>query len=81
MSEVSDDVSAGYILAEDITVTIESNKEVVAEMHNEKKPEPEHPDSPQTGDTSNVGSWIFLMLASASVLSVLLLIGKKKKVK
>lgn len=55
VSEVSDDISAGYILAEDITVTIEADKEVVAEMHNEKKPVPEQPESPQTGDNSNIG--------------------------
>lgn len=80
MSEVSDDVSAGYILAEDITVTIEADKEVIAEMHNEKKPVPEYPDSPQTGDNSNIGLWIILMFASATVLVVLLFVGKKKEV-
>ena len=80
VSEVSDDVSAGYILAEDVTVTIEADKEVVAEMHNEKKPEPEYPDSPQTGDNSNIGFWIILMLASATALVVLLFVSKKKEV-
>lgn len=80
VSEVSDDVSAGYILAEDITVTIEADKEVIAEMHNEKKPVPEYPDSPQTGDNSNIGLWIILMLASATALVVLLFVGKKKEV-
>ena len=80
VSEVSDDISAGYILAEDVTVTIEADKEVVAEMHNEKKPEPEHPDSPQTGDNSNIGLWIFLMLASATALVVLLFVSKRKEV-
>lgn len=80
VSEVSDDISAGYILAEDVTVTVEADKEVVAEMHNEKKPEPEHPDSPQTGDNSNIGLWIFLMLASATALVVLLFVSKRKEV-
>ena len=80
VSEVSDDISAGYILAEDVTVTIEADKEVIAEMHNEKKPEPEHPDSPQTGDNSNIGLWIFLMLASATALVVLLFVSKRKEV-
>lgn len=80
VSEVSDDISAGYILAEDIAVTIEADKEVIAEMHNEKKPEPEYPDSPQTGDNSNIGLWIFLMLVSATALVVLLFVSKKKEV-
>ena len=80
VSEVSDDISAGYILAEDVTVTIEADKEVVAEMHNEKKPVPEYPDSPQTGDNSNIGLWIFLMLASATALVVLLFVSKRKEV-
>ena len=80
VSEVSDDISAGYILAEDVTVTIEADKEVIAEMHNEKKPVPEHPDSPQTGDNSNIGLWIFLMLASATALVVLLFVSKRKEV-
>lgn len=80
VSEVSDDISAGYILAEDVTVTVEADKEVIAEMHNEKKPVPEHPDSPQTGDNSNIGLWIFLMLASATALVVLLFVSKRKEV-
>lgn len=49
-------------------------------MHNEKKPVPEYPDSPQTGDNSNIGLWIFLMLASATALVVLLFVSKRKEV-
>ena len=76
MTELAASIEANGLL----TVTVEADKEVVAEMHNEKKPEPEHPDSPQTGDNSNIGLWIFLMLASATALVVLLFVSKRKEV-
>ena len=50
VSEITDEVSVGYILAEDVTVTIEVDKEIIVEMHNKKVPIPEEPKSPQTGD-------------------------------
>ena len=36
VSEIADEVSVGYILAEDVTVTIEADKEIIVEMRNKK---------------------------------------------
>ena len=79
ISEIADDISAGYILAEDKTVVIEADKTTTAEMHNEKKPEPEQPTSPQTGDNSNIWIYFLLMIASLSAIFVLFIRMKKSK--
>ena len=41
-------------------------------------PEPEYPDSPQTGDNSNIGLWLGLAIASLGLLILTLILGKKK---
>lgn len=76
VSEIADEVSEGYILAEDVTVTIEANKEIIVEMHNKKVPIPEEPKSPQTGDDFNIEIYILIILISAISLVVLLLTYK-----
>ena len=76
VSEIADEVSEGYILAEDVTVTIEADKEIILEMHNKKVPIPEEPKSPQTGDDFNIGIYILFILISAISLVVLLLTRK-----
>lgn len=76
VSEIADEVSEGYILAEDVTVTIEADKEIIVEMHNKKVPIPEEPKSPQTGDDFNIEIYILIILISAISLVVLLLTRK-----
>lgn len=76
VSEITDEVSVGYILAEDVTVTIEVDKEIIVEMHNKKVPIPEEPKSPQTGDDFNIGIYILIILISAISLVILLLVRK-----
>ncbi|MBQ2857994.1 MAG: LPXTG cell wall anchor domain-containing protein [Bacteroidaceae bacterium] len=43
------------------------------------EPEPEYPDSPQTGDNSNLGLWFGLAIGSLSLLILTLILGKKKR--
>lgn len=76
VSEIADEVSEGYILAEDVTVKIEADKEIIVEMHNKKVPIPEEPKSPQTGDDFNIEIYILIILISAISLVVLLLTHK-----
>ena len=76
VSEIADEVSEGYILAEDVTVTIEADKEIIVQMHNKKVPIPEEPKSPQTGDDFNIEIYILIILISAISLVVLLLTRK-----
>ena len=76
VSEIADEVSEGYILAEDVTVTIEADKEIIVEMRNKKVHIPEEPKSPQTGDDFNIGIYILFILISAISLVVLLLTRK-----
>ena len=42
------------------------------------EPEPEYPDSPQTGDNSNIGLWLGLAIGSLGLLILTLILGKKK---
>jgi len=79
VSEISNEANADYVLPEDKTVTITEGTVTEIEMHNERKPEPEVPDSPQTGDNSNILLYVLLMLASASAIVVLLITSKKLK--
>lgn len=79
VSEISNEANADYVLPEDKTVTITEGTVTEIEMHNERKPEPEVPDSPQTGDNSNILLYALLMLASGSALVILLITSKKLK--
>ena len=76
ISEVSDSVSAGYILPDNQTVEIKYNKTAVIKMHNELK------DTPKTGDERNIPLWSALMgiaLAGAAVLCITGVYRKRKK--
>lgn len=73
VSEVSNAVSASYVLPADKTVTILADKTTVAKMHNELR------DTPKTGDDSNPWFWIALMGASVAGASVLGILRFKKK--
>ena len=59
VSEVSDNVSAGYILPADKKVTVKVGETVEIEMHNELR------DTPKTGDDRKTGLWVALAGASA----------------
>ena len=59
VSEVSDNVSAGYILPADKKVTVKVGETVEIEMHNELR------DTPKTGDDRKTSLWVALAGASA----------------
>ena len=80
VSEVSDDRNADYILPEDKTAAVIEGSVTIVEMHNERKPEPEVPDSPQTGDNSNLPLWFGLMgLSGASLIGIALYSRKRRR--
>lgn len=76
VSEVSDGVSANYVLPADKAVTIFADKTTVAQMHNELR------DTPKTGDESKPWLWAALMgisAAGAATLGILGYVSKRKK--
>lgn len=75
VSEVSDNVSAGYILPADKKVTVKVGETVEIEMHNELR------DTPKTGDDRKTSLWV--ALAGASVLGIVATVvaSKRKKKK
>ena len=76
VSEVSDSVSANYVLPADKTVTIFADKTTVAQMHNELR------DTPKTGDESKPWLWMTLMgvsAAGAAVLGIAAYVSKRRK--
>lgn len=82
VSEVSDEKNADYILPEDKTAAVIEGSVTIVEMHNERKPEPEPevPDSPQTGDNSNLPLWFGLMgLSGASLIGITLYSRKRRR--
>lgn len=82
VSEVSDDKNADYILPEDKTAAVIEGSVTIVEMHNERKPEPEPeaPDSPQTGDNSKLPLWFGLMgLSGASLIGIALYSRKRRR--
>ena len=82
VSEVSDEKNADYILPEDKTAAVIEGSVTIVEMHNERKPEPEPevPDSPQTGDNSNLPLWFGLMgLSGASLIGIALYSRKRRR--
>lgn len=82
VSEVSDEKNAAYILPEDKTAAVIEGSVTIVEMHNERKPEPEPevPDSPQTGDNSNLPLWFGLMgLSGASLIGIALYSRKRRR--
>ena len=75
VSEVSDNVSAGYILPADKKVTVKVGETVEIEMHNELR------DTPKTGDDRKTGLWVALAGASALGIVATVVASKKKKKK
>ena len=75
VSEVSDSVSAGYILPADKQATVKVGATTIVEMHNELR------DTPKTGDDFNLALWVSLAAASVLGAGVLGFVGFKKKKK
>ena len=76
VSEVRDGSSDGYLLPADKTASIFEGAVTEVEMHNEKKPTPE---VPQTGDSSNAALWLALLGLSGIGAAAVLLMRKRKK--
>ena len=79
VSEVSDEASAEYILPDDKTAAVFEGSVTTVEMHNERKPVPDYPDSPQTGDNSNIGLWLGIAVLSGSALVGITLYNRKQR--
>lgn len=75
VSEVSDNVSAGYILPADKKVTVKVGETVEIEMHNELR------DTPKTGDDRKTSLWVALAGASALGIVATVVASKRKKKK
>ena len=75
VSEVSDNVSAGYILPADKQATVKVDATTIVEMHNELR------DTPKTGDDFNLGLWVSLATVSVIGAGVLGFVGFKRKKK
>ena len=75
VSEVSDNVSAGYIFPADKKVTVKVGETVEIEMHNELR------DTPKTGDDKKTGLWVALAGASALGIVATVVASKRKKKK
>ena len=76
VSEVRDGSSDGYLLPADKTASIFEGAVTEVEMHNEKKPTPE---VPQTGDSSHAALWLALLgISGIGAVSVLLMRKRKK---
>ncbi len=73
ISEVSDGVSAAYILPADKTASVFEGAVTKVEMYNELR------DTPKTGDDSNPALWLSLLCISAAGAITLGVIGFKKK--
>lgn len=75
VSEVSDNVSAGYILPADKKVTVKVGETVEIEMHNNLR------DTPKTGDDRKTGLWVAVAGASALGIVATVVASKRKKKK
>ena len=76
VSEVRDGTSDGYLLPADKTASVFEGAVTEVEMHNEKKPALE---VPQTGDNSHMALWLGLLgISGIGAVSVLLMRKRKK---
>ena len=75
VSEVSDNVSAGYVLPADKKASVKVGSTTVVEMHNVLR------DTPKTGDNSNVGLWTALAGLSALGIAGTAFVALRKKKK
>ena len=76
VSEVRDSSSDGYLLPADKTASVFEGAVTEVEMHNEKKPALE---VPQTGDNSHMALWLGLLGLSGIGAVTVLLMRKRKK--
>ena len=76
VSEVRDSSSDGYLLPADKTASVFEGAVTEVEMHNEKKPALE---VPQTGDNSHMALWLGLLGISGIGAEAILLMRKRKK--
>lgn len=76
VSEVRDSSSDGYLLPADMTASVFEGAVTEVEMHNEKKPALE---VPQTGDNSHMALWLGLLGISGIGAAAILLMRKRKK--
>lgn len=76
VSEVRDGSSDGYLLPADKMASVYEGAVTEVEMHNEKKPTPE---VPQTGDNSHAALWLALLGLSSIGAVTILLMRKRKK--
>ena len=76
VSEVRDGSSDGYLLPADKMASVFEGAVTEVEMHNEKKPTPE---VPQTGDNSHAVLWMGLLGLSCIGAVTVLLMRKRKK--
>ena len=76
VSEVRDSSSDGYLLPADKTASVVEGAVTEVEMHNEKKPALE---VPQTGDNSHMALWLGLLGISGIGAAAILLMRKRKK--
>ena len=76
VSEVRDGSSDGYLLPADKTASVFEGAVTEVEMHNEKKPALE---VPQTGDNSHMALWLGLLGISGIGAAAILLMRKRKK--
>ena len=76
VSEVRDSNSDGYLLPADKTASVFEGAVTEVEMHNEKKPALE---VPQTGDNSHMALWLGLLGISGIGAAAILLMRKRKK--
>ena len=76
VSEVRDSSSDGYLLPADKTASVFEGAVTEVEMHNEKKPALE---VPQTGDNSHLALWLGLLGISGIGAAAILLMRKHKK--
>ena len=65
------------ISADGDVITVEN--EIGVGFTNEPIPEPEYPDSPQTGDDSNIWLWALLAAGSLTAIIVLIVVDRKKR--
>ena len=59
-------------------ITVTADTTVIATWENINV-SPSNPDNPQTGDNSNLGLWVFLLVSSCCSMIALLVIDKKRK--
>ena len=76
VSEVRNSSSDGYLLPADKTASVFEGAVTEVEMHNEKKPALE---VPQTGDNSHMALWLGLLGISGIGAAAILLMRKRKK--